>query len=120
MPPIFQTSTNAELAAWRDDDAELRDIEPTDPAEHSCMYHEPMTVPVDTQIITRWDMVGAACRPCAESIVAYLHGARLDNVNRKTVITAAKLSVGMAKTLGQYDEPATVTELRPQDDPECE
>jgi hypothetical protein len=116
--PIFQNITNADLKAWRDPGATIQDAGPTDPADHACIYHDkPMTVPITAEITSRWDMIRWACRPCAEQIVAYLHGADLDQVDRKVVIAAAKLSAGMARTIGMPSITATVTELRPHDDP---
>jgi hypothetical protein len=62
-------------------------------------------------------MVGWSCHPCADSIVAYLHGASLDDVpDRSAVHTAATFALGMARIIGQPDIIASVTELRRPED----
>ncbi len=52
--------------------------------------------------------------------MAYLYGADLDDVAAPSVVLrAAKLSAGMARTLGTPEITATVTELRPRTEPEA-
>lgn len=106
--------TNADLANWTDPAAELHEREPSDPAEHFCMYHgEDRARPVTVTISTRWPMVGTSCRPCGESILAALHGMPWTGIPLPAVVRqAAALSVFMAKVLGDHE--ASVTELRPR------
>jgi hypothetical protein len=108
--------TRADLDGWRDQTARLSHMPPSDPDDHSCMYHgRDASVPVTVQITTTVHMVRYACRPCGESILAVLHGTPCTDVPRPdAALQAAKLSISMAKMLGEHR--ATVTQLRPRDD----
>lgn len=109
--------TNADLDAWKDPDATLEHWDkPSDPSQHSCMYHPgDHTVPCTVTVRTWHHMVGSSCQPCGEAILAALHGTPWDQTGQpRVVLAAAKLSVFMARTLGQHD--ATVTELHPRGD----
>jgi hypothetical protein len=86
------------------------------------MHHDqPATVPITAEITSRWRMIRWACLPCARHIVSYLRGGGLGTgQQRQTIVQAATLSISMAKVISEWDEPATVTELRPKDTREDE
>ena len=115
--------TPADLQVWRDLDATMTILAPDqipDPAEQHCMYHRQLDgVPIAVHISTHWPMVSTACRPCGESILAYLHGTPWSQLTfPDAVLQAGEISIWMAKVTGDGPHDATVTILRPRGLPE--
>lgn len=109
--------TPADLDTWRDPAAAITILAPDeipDTGQQSCMYHRGLTsVPIAVHITTHWPMIGAACQPCGESILAALHGTPWNQLPvPDAAIQAGEISLHMAKMIGHGPQDATVTTLR--------
>ena len=80
------------------------------------MYHQGDTItPIAVHITTHWPMIGAACQPCGESILAALHGIPWTQIPVPDAATqAAGICLWMAAMTGHGPHDATVTTLRPR------